>query len=1037
MIRRCLGCMEILENGISVCPKCGYQEGTPAEEAVHLIPGTILHDRYIIGKVLGFGGFGVTYIAWDQTLEQKVAIKEYLPNEFSTRMPGQSIVTIFSGDKQEQFNDGLLKFIDEAKRLAKFQNEPGIVKIFDSFGENRTAYIIMEYLEGETLSARLKREGKIPEDEAVKLIWPLLESLKVVHAEGIIHRDIAPDNIFLTSDGQIKLIDFGASRFATTSHSRSLTVIIKPGYSPEEQYRSRGDQGPHTDVYAMGAVLYKMITGKTPPDAMERRAKVESQKKEILEEPHKLVKDLSRNRENAILNAMNVRIEDRTEDVAAFMKELNADPPAKRRYGTIKKVDLFKWPLWLKVSLASVLLALITFGVLLATGVINFRSLFSSKVSVPDDMVVVPDIESMDKDTAIETLRSLKIMASTAGNVESEYVEPGKVVLQKPNAQSYVYEYGTVYLTISSGKGVEEAKDGISTVPYVVWDTKEDAIEKLKKAGLGEPEIIEVHDPNVESGRIISQDVEYGTKLEEGTKIRITVSLGPETFVMPSVIDTEKDGAVTLLQNLGLNVSLEESESSDIVAGNVISQSIAPGTTSRPGESVVLTISTGVPENTPPTSKETSTNSRETTPAPKATTPAPKETTPAPKATTPAPKETTPAPKETTPEPSKQQDTPKIVLVSYDGNGGSVSAEPVELQQGSTYGTMPSASRTGYAFVGWFTEPTGGTQITGSTAVTMTVDHTLYAQWTANNYTVTFNANSGSVSTASKGVTYDATYGDLPTPTRNYYSFAGWYTSASGGTKITSGTKVEITSDTTLYARWSQKPVKGPVLASSVPSGAQVVSEEWHYTRTQRTESESSSLSGWTSDGSYWKQTGSGSCEYASVPSGFNTGYMSFNSSGYSSYDNGSTKREVTNSWAGYVYWHWMYNCVYRNTMERAICDKKGNYGSAGYWYGYFYAFKSSTDYPRGSQGYVASYPAASAPPTYNCSGYMGTGVGDSNTDGRGTPRMLRFDYYVSRYTDYKKMYKYVKVTNEVSTTAVTAGGEISNVQKYVTYREK
>ena len=263
MIIRCLGCMQPFDAENKVCPHCGYAVGTPAEEAIHMTPGTVLSERYVVGRVLGYGGFGVTYIGWDERLQQRVAIKEYLPNEFSTRVPGHSQVTVFDGDRQEQFLDGLKKFVEEARHLAQFQNEPGIVRVFDSFTENDTAYIIMEYLEGQTLSAYLEEAGTIPEDQAVAMLTPLMESLQVVHEKGILHRDIAPDNIFVTNDGEVKLIDFGASRYATTSHSRSLTVIIKPGYSPEEQYRSRGDQGPHTDVYALASTMYKMITGVT------------------------------------------------------------------------------------------------------------------------------------------------------------------------------------------------------------------------------------------------------------------------------------------------------------------------------------------------------------------------------------------------------------------------------------------------------------------------------------------------------------------------------------------------------------------------------------------------------------------------------------------------------------------------------------------------------------------------------------------------------------------------------------------------------
>ena len=595
MAKRCMGCMEVYGEVFEVCPHCGYVDGTPAEEAVHMQPGTLLYDRYIIGRVLGFGGFGVTYIGWDGKLEQKVAIKEYLPSEFSTRMPGQSGVTVFGGNKYEQFHDGMEKFVDEAKRLAKFQNEPGIVKIFDSFTENDTAYIVMEYLDGETLTQRLAREKTIPESEAVAMLWPVMNSLQAVHAEGILHRDIAPDNIFLTKDGEVKLIDFGASRYATTSHSRSLTVIIKPGYSPEEQYRSRGDQGPHTDVYALAATLYKMITGKTPPDAMERRAKVELRKKEILEEPHKLCKNVSINRENAILNAMNVRVEDRTPDVLSFMQELNADPPVKRRYGKIKKLDLYAWPLWLKIALPAVLATVLSLGVLMLTGVIRFDSLFSDDVVVPEGIVVVPDVEGMEKDAAIALLTEQLLFASPEGNVESPYIAAGKIVLQTPMGGSYLEEHGTVVLTVSSGAGVVGVKDGIATVPYVIWDTEEDALTKLRQAGLGTPQIERKSDENVAAGQIISQSVEAGTEVDEGTVITLTVSTGPAAFKMPGVTGQAEAKAKQTLASRGLAVTITYEKSTTVAEGAVIRQSVAAGTSVKRGDKVTLTVSSGKP----------------------------------------------------------------------------------------------------------------------------------------------------------------------------------------------------------------------------------------------------------------------------------------------------------------------------------------------------------------------------------------------------------------------------------------------------------
>ena len=538
MSKRCMGCMETYGYEFNVCPHCGFVEGTKAEESIHMNPGTLLNERYQVGRVVGFGGFGVTYIGWDTKLEQKVAIKEYLPSDFSTRMPGYTQVSVFNGEKREQFRDGMNKFIDEAKRLARFQNEPGIVKVFDSFPENGTAYIVMEYLEGETLTERLKRDEQIPEDEAVAMIRPILDSLEKVHAEGIIHRDIAPDNIFLTNDGEVKLIDFGASRFATTSFSRSLTVIIKTGYSPEEQYRSRGAQGTYTDVYSIAATLYKMITGVTPADAIERRTQMELHKKDILEPPHKLNKTISEIRENAILNAMNVRIEDRTGTIKEFKAELDADVPAKRRAAGIKKIDLYRWPMWAKILLPTVAIVIVTIAVLLATGAIQFSSRFSGDVNVPEGMVEVPDVENLDKDKAIATLKASGIIPVTAGNVESEYIEAGKVVLQSPNGGTYVNKNGEVSLTVSSGKTEVETQKGMATVPYVIWDTKEDAAAKLKNAGLGEPDYKYEYDDSVTAGKVISQSTESGKQLEEGSKITLVISKGPKPAEANPIVST-------------------------------------------------------------------------------------------------------------------------------------------------------------------------------------------------------------------------------------------------------------------------------------------------------------------------------------------------------------------------------------------------------------------------------------------------------------------------------------------------------------------
>ena len=198
-----------------------------------MLPGMVLNQKYLIGRVLGCGGFGVTYIGWDQVLQRKVAVKEYLPSDFATRSYGVRHLTVFSGEAEEQFRAGLDSFIYEARRLAKFNVVPEIVDIYDCFEENGTGYIVMEYLKGVTVKEILQVKKRIPVARARLIVLSVLRGLSKVHKEGIIHRDIAPDNIFITENGGIRILDFGAARYAATVQSRSLSVILKRGYAPE------------------------------------------------------------------------------------------------------------------------------------------------------------------------------------------------------------------------------------------------------------------------------------------------------------------------------------------------------------------------------------------------------------------------------------------------------------------------------------------------------------------------------------------------------------------------------------------------------------------------------------------------------------------------------------------------------------------------------------------------------------------------------------------------------------------------------------
>lgn len=317
-MKRCFGCMESYDDSMQKCPHCGYEEATMSQESFQLRPGLTLKGHYLLGKVLGYGGFGTTYLAWDETMRRTVAIKEYLPTVFATRGTERTMVTVYAGAKAEQFEKGRKQFLEEARKLARFTGHDSIVGVYDFFEENGTAYIVMEYLDGETLTEYLRRERRMTFEAALRVMVPVLKALQEVHKEGIIHRDIAPDNIRITKDGKVKLLDFGAAREASINHSHSLSVIYKPGYAPEEQYQSRGEQGPWTDVYALAATFYRMITGTKPAPALERLVS------DTLVPPSELGVRISKNQETALLNALNVRKENRTQSAEAFLRELES-----------------------------------------------------------------------------------------------------------------------------------------------------------------------------------------------------------------------------------------------------------------------------------------------------------------------------------------------------------------------------------------------------------------------------------------------------------------------------------------------------------------------------------------------------------------------------------------------------------------------------------------------------------------------------------------------------------------------------------------
>ena len=314
---RCSSCFAVkAEQG--VCPNCGCDE--TARNAPHQLPvGTVLKEQYKIGRVLGQGGFGITYLGWDLYLDIPVAIKEYYPSGMVMReCTVTHSVTDVSGDDGIRFHNNRERFLREAKMLARFSQVPEIVQIKNFFLANNTAYIVMEYVEGITLKQHVKNQGgKLSVQETLSLLGPVIQTLAKVHRTGIVHRDISPDNIMLVPGGA-KLLDFGAVRSVSGEAGKELTksteAILKQGYAPIEQYQKKGSLGPWTDVYALCATIYYCLTGEVPPDAPARVLAYEEMDMDAT--------GLDAHQCSALLHGMALRAEERTGSMEELYREL-------------------------------------------------------------------------------------------------------------------------------------------------------------------------------------------------------------------------------------------------------------------------------------------------------------------------------------------------------------------------------------------------------------------------------------------------------------------------------------------------------------------------------------------------------------------------------------------------------------------------------------------------------------------------------------------------------------------------------------------
>ena len=319
MEQYCPYCMEPLTEE-TPCTRCGKKPEDYIPSVHHLPPDTLLQGRYRIGRVLGEGGFGITYLGLDENLGRLVAVKEYFPTSFVLRENSVSLgVTCYTSQGKDFYEKGRDQFLQEARTMARLDKAQEIVRVMDFFSANNTAYLVMEFLEGETLKELVAHRGPIPAKELLDLMRPVVAAVGTIHQAGILHRDISPDNVMVLKDGGVKLMDFGCAR--ELEGGRTMTVVLKHGFAPLEQYTGRG-QGTWSDVYSLSATLYYCLTGKVPPRAVER-----SEEADELVSPTRLGAELTPRQERALLKGLAVHTRDRWQSAEEFYGALYGVKP--------------------------------------------------------------------------------------------------------------------------------------------------------------------------------------------------------------------------------------------------------------------------------------------------------------------------------------------------------------------------------------------------------------------------------------------------------------------------------------------------------------------------------------------------------------------------------------------------------------------------------------------------------------------------------------------------------------------------------------
>lgn len=496
------------------CSRCGYPVGAPAEDPRQLCPGFVLSGRYLVGKAIRFGEAGVDYLGWDQISQCRVAVREYFPLNFALRGVGAADAVGPVEKGEGEFTNGLNRFLETGRLLWSLQNETGLLHVTDVVQENGTAYCVMEYPEGEVFVDYLTREGPVEENEAVGLFLPVISSMEMAHRIGLLHLGISVDRLYRTTDGKLKLFGF----FDSLNGYADVQGVDAQDELSEEQWDKNGELGPYTDVYGMGAALYRTLTGTPLPLAKDRAAAFRKKKEDPLL-PLSALCPVSENRENAVKNALNIFYPGRTPTMEGFWHELTqGEPVILRAESPIKhKKKKKKIPLGVKIGVPAGAGALLLLGaalmVFLPGGPLNFLNPFGAGGSR------VPDVRGCSVSVAQDMLFDQSFAPLIRGRETSDTVAANMISSQSPEPGEPAEPGTQVEITVSEGEELE-VEDGV--MPDVSFYSEEEARGIL--SGLGaETETEYEESSDVAKGLVMYASLNPGDTLNAGDKVILTV----------------------------------------------------------------------------------------------------------------------------------------------------------------------------------------------------------------------------------------------------------------------------------------------------------------------------------------------------------------------------------------------------------------------------------------------------------------------------------------------------------------------------------